>query len=291
MKKILILPTLILLFIAVSCQQGGYKTTDTGLTYKHHTKNKGPKPSIDNIVKIDFAYRFPADSVLFESKMSGAPQYIRIDSSGYAGDIYEGLRLMSKGDSITFLFRAADFFTVTIGYPNVPPFIKEDDTLYVDVFMHEIFTQEEYEQNMQKQREEVLKEQEVAAQLELTNLEKYLAENNITAKPEESGLIIIVQQEGRGPLPRSGQTVKVNYTGMVLDGTVFDTSVGRGPLEFVIGQGQVIRGWDEGISKLKVGSKARLIIPSHIAYGDAQRGPVIKPFSTLIFDIELVSAK
>lgn len=291
MKKLLILPALLLIISMASCQKGNYKTTESGLTYKLHTNKKGNKPSIDNIAKIDFAYRFPADSTFFESKMNGSAAYIKIEPSGYPGDIFEGLRLLSKGDSVTFLFKAIDFFTKTAGYPMVPPFMQDNDTLYVDVVLHDFFTQEEYEVYMQKQQEEMMKEQETAAKNELSILDKYLSDNNITTEPEASGLIIIVQEEGNGPVASSGQTVKVNYTGMVLDGTVFDSSTGRGPIEFVLGQGQVIRGWDEAISKLKVGSKARIIIPSHLAYGDRQTGPVITPFSTLIFDIELVSAQ
>jgi len=291
MKKLLILPALLLIIGMASCQKATFKTTESGLTYKIHTKNKGDNPSIDNIAKIDFAYRFPADSTFFESKMNGSAAYIPIAPSGYPGDIFEGLRLLAKGDSATFLFKAKDFFTITAGYPMVPPFMKDDDTLYVDVMLHDFFTQEEYEVYMQKQREEMMKEQENAAKNELSILEKYLSDNNITTEPEASGLIIIVQEEGKGDIPRSGQTVTVNYTGMVLDGTVFDSSTGREPFEFVLGQGQVIRGWDEAISKLKVGSKARVIITSNLAYGDQQTGPVITPFSTLIFDIELVSAQ
>ncbi|TVQ14292.1 MAG: FKBP-type peptidyl-prolyl cis-trans isomerase [Bacteroidetes bacterium] len=123
-------------------------------------------------------------------------------------------------------------------------------------------------------------------------LEQYLRDQNIDAEAEDSGLIVIVEETGSGPRPVSGQKVKVHYTGMVLDGTVFDSSHDRGePIEFTLGRGQVIRGWDEGISKLNVGSKARLIIPSHLAYGDRARSAVIQPFSTLIFDIELIAAE
>ena len=96
--------------------------------------------------------------------------------------------------------------------------------------------------------------------------------------------------EGTGPLVPKGSMVKVHYTGKFPDGRVFDSSVSRGkPLEFKIGVGQVIRGWDEGITKLQVGQKAEITCPPDFAYGSQGAGGVIPPNATLIFDVEVIS--
>ena len=111
-----------------------------------------------------------------------------------------------------------------------------------------------------------------------------------------SGLRIIDTTPGTGPEPKPGQTVSVNYTGWLYTdgkkGTKFDSSFDRNePIKFPIGQGRVIKGWDEGVSTMHVGGKRTLIIPPDLAYGNRGAGGVIPPGATLIFDVELVAAQ
>jgi FKBP-type peptidyl-prolyl cis-trans isomerase len=104
-----------------------------------------------------------------------------------------------------------------------------------------------------------------------------------------SGLFYTITQQGNGKKPTKGQKVFVHYTGMLLDGTVFDSSYKRNePIDFSVGIGQVIAGWDEGLLLLDEGAKARFVIPSELAYGSRGAGGVIPPNATLIFDVELV---
>jgi len=108
----------------------------------------------------------------------------------------------------------------------------------------------------------------------------------------DSGLRYQIIQKGQGKAAEKGKTVSVHYKGQLSDGTVFDSSYKRNePIDFTLGVGQVIKGWDEGIQLLKVGDKARLVIPSNLGYGPQGAGGVIPPNATLIFDVELMDVK
>tara|TARA_B100000513_G_scaffold14035_1_gene5651 strand:- start:625 stop:1614 length:990 start_codon:yes stop_codon:yes gene_type:complete len=112
------------------------------------------------------------------------------------------------------------------------------------------------------------------------------------AKVTSSGLAYKIIKKGTGAKAEAGKTVSVHYTGKLSDGTKFDSSYDRNqPIEFELGRGRVIKGWDEGISLLNVGSKATFIIPPDLAYGARGAGGVIPPNATLIFDVELVEIK
>lgn len=109
------------------------------------------------------------------------------------------------------------------------------------------------------------------------------------AETTPSGLKYIELKEGTGATPKKGQTVVVHYTGTLSDGTKFDSSRDRNqPFKFKIGQGQVIKGWDEGLSTMKVGGRRQLIIPPDLGYGATGAGGVITPNATLNFDVELL---
>ncbi len=143
--------------------------------------------------------------------------------------------------------------------------------------------------DFQKKLDEMKAKQEQAQQAVMAQFATFIQENYPQAVGTPSGLYYILEDPGFGPKPNKFQNVSVHYTGMLTDGSVFDTSHKRGqPIAFPIGAGRVIKGWDEGIALLGIGGKAKLIIPYFLAYGDAGRPPIIPAKATLIFDVELV---
>ncbi len=134
-----------------------------------------------------------------------------------------------------------------------------------------------------------LKEERINEQKKRT--EKLLNDLSNGYSKTDSGLMYKFLDNKNSNKPSKGEKVKVHYKGMLLDGTVFDSSFKRNqPIEFTLGIGQVIKGWDEGISLLGIGDKASFIIPSDLAYGESGAGGVIPPNATLLFEVELISA-
>lgn len=154
------------------------------------------------------------------------------------------------------------------------------------------FFQKKQQEKMKEMQEEQAKKAEVEFGDNKKAGEEFLAENKIKdgVQTTESGLQYIVLKEGEGEAPTASSRVKVHYHGTLTDGTVFDSSVERGePSEF--GVGQVIKGWTEGLQLMKPGAKYKFFIPQELAYGAQQRGQHIKPFSALVFEVELLEVE
>lgn len=287
--SILSLASTAVLLTASSCESQqeskypGFDKIEEGLYIQYHTQNENAEAvEPGDILTMSLSYRTENDSVLFDSEMNGRDFQIPADSGQYEGDLMSAFIQLNKGDSATIIMGAENFFTKTAGMPR-PDFIDSSEVLYFDVFVKNIQTVEEL-------RAEMDSINQTRMQSEAVERQAYLDQNNITAEPTPSGLIFIQKEEGTGEQAKAGELVQVHYTGTLLDGTKFDSSVDRGqPFQFTLGQGQVIPGWDEGIAMMKEGGKATLIIPSDLAYGANPRpGGPIQPYSTLIFEVELI---
>jgi FKBP-type peptidyl-prolyl cis-trans isomerase len=296
------------LFACNKSEFDGFTKAENGLHYKFFTQDEnGVKATEGDGVSIKIVYALkknPSDSVLFDSKLnsedgSGTVRYI-LPKSSFKGSLEDAIAMMAKNDSAAFIISADSFFLKTNRMQALPEFAKPGDKLVISIKMVDIKSKKELEENQKKQEAEMnqLSEQEKP------KLDAYLAEHKITAKPTESGLYVIETKKGTGAKPQAGDEVSVNYTGRLLDGTIFDTSIEADakagnvynpqrpyePIKFALDQGQVIKGWDEALKLLSKGGKAQLIIPSNLAYGPRGGGP-IPPFSTLVFDVELVDFK
>ena len=294
MKNNLILwvaATMITALFFTSCekQTGKWQTTKDGLEYKFYEKSDSGKTPMENDwLTVEMIYRTP-DSVLYNSNNMPRPMELPLLKSVHQADIYEGLAMMHKGDSATFKCNADSVFQKLFRFKKLPPGLEGVKVIYFDVKLLNIQSQEEKkaadEAEAKAAQEKIMKDK----MEETAKLNKYLADNNITVKPTADSLFVVIIKDGSGPKPKKGDKVKVHYTGYLLDGTKFDSSVDRGqPFEFELGAGRVIKGWDEGIALLNKGTKAKLIFPSKLGYGSRGAGGIIPPYSPLVFEVELI---
>jgi FKBP-type peptidyl-prolyl cis-trans isomerase len=276
--------------LGVACSKyPGFKKDVTGFYYKYYEINKDSlQPVTGDVVEMVYTLR-TKDSVLLDH----VPLMDIVSESLFKGDIYDALRTMHLGDSATFIMNADTFFHYFWGQPF--PYDKKD--LYFDLKLKNITPKEEYE------RQQAVQAQMYEAMIEELRLEEedliqdYIATHKIKAKATENGLYLQKNSVGKGKAIKSGATVKVHYTGKLLDGSVFDSSLERGePIMLVVGSGQVIPGWEEALLLMKGGDRATVIVPSKMAYGRrgfrGERGEtIIPPYTPLLFEMEVVSVE
>lgn len=274
---------------------GEVQTTESGLEYKYLKKGEEQAPDSGKILALEMVYLTEDDSVLFDSREQGVPIGVPVNDPNMQGLLGEGFRMLHKGDSMEFIVPAKNFFAQTARMP-VPTGIEEESNLIFRVGVQDVMDEEAYREmqmeEYRKQQEVTMKQQEEQLAKDVKTIEEYLAENNIDAQKSESGLYYTIQKEGSGPEVEVGDEVSVHYRGKLLDGTPFDSSYDRGePFTLNVGEGMVIRGWDEGLQQLREGSEATFYIPSPLAYGGRAMGEVIDANSILVFDVEVVDVK
>ncbi|HOZ52070.1 MAG TPA: FKBP-type peptidyl-prolyl cis-trans isomerase [Chitinophagaceae bacterium] len=287
-----------------------YKKLNSGLEYAFITdKPTSPRPQEGDLIKVNMQSACNNRMLYSTSQVNkGKPAEFSVNKPNFKGDLIEAIMLMTPGDSLVCLVDADALFKSTKN--KMPDFIKKGDKVQYFVKLVSIKTKDQMQKEQQaafnKQiQDQMAKQKKEAAKIlakEEKELQAYFTKNNIQPTKTSSGLYYIIKEEGIGEQPKVGDSVTMNYTGTLIDGTKFDSNVDSAfnhvqPFQFQLGKGQVIKGWDEGVALLKTGSKATLYIPSPMAYG-AQSRPGgganpkgIPANSILLFDVELVGFK
>jgi FKBP-type peptidyl-prolyl cis-trans isomerase FkpA len=264
------------------CQNEKFIDSPDGYKYKFVKEGTGETPKDGIVCYYNIVYKTEKDSVLFETTAATpVPIPCNIGEWSSMGPLYKALQIIKEGDSIIVKIPTKKLFDESFR-AQVPPMLDTAGEITFYIGASKYLSHEEMQAEMMKAGEEQLaKDKET--------IDSYLQQKQITAQSTESGLRYVINAEGAGSNPTAGQQVTVHYTGTLLDGTKFDSSLDRNePIEFVLGQGQVIPGWDEGIALLKAGGKGTLYIPSSLAYGERGAGGVIPPNAVLMFEVELI---
>src|SRR5690606_19175973 len=304
MKKSVFSLGLATLVLAGACQQ--FETGDGGLQYKIVKDGGQPKAQTGDLLSVSMTVTTDRDSLLSSTYKIGLPQIINIAADSlpglYPGDYNSMFKMLGEGDSAIFKLNLDTMAAKTM-QPK-PDFADHYVTFNVKVNKH--FKKGELTDSALYAEVNTYFDGEIQKlkASEEGKINDYIKKNNLEPLKTASGLQYIITEEGTGEKPVAGDTVKVNYTGaLVATGDVFDTSIKEvaeksntynpmrpyEPAKFAIGVRQVIQGWDEGLLLLPKGSKAKLIIPSELGYGERGDGRgVIPPFAPLVFDIELI---
>jgi FKBP-type peptidyl-prolyl cis-trans isomerase FkpA len=285
MKKVIFNPLAIVLMVAFtslacSSKYPGFDKSQSGMYYKLYSISKDTaKPRTGFWVSLDMKYTAKVkgvDTILFDSKvqLKGEPVRFQLPPSDFKGDLYEGIRMLSTGDSAVFIINADSLFLRTFKMSQRPAMIDSNSVLYFYVHLISVDSPEKM-----KQAEEVA-------------LKKYLEDNKIMNPPTASGIYILETVSSQGMKIDSGNWVKLHFKVSAIDGKQIFSSLDRPePLKFQYGQKFDTPGLEEAVGTMKKGSKAKVIVPSKMAFGEMGRGNVVPPYSTLIYDVEIVDVQ
>jgi FKBP-type peptidyl-prolyl cis-trans isomerase FkpA len=290
------LAVLILMFHLTLVGQTMMDTTLSGLPYKIYTDNSGRRIGLNDVVTVNFIQKKENGDVLIKTFESGAPVKIQIKESRQVTDLMDFFILLTEKDSALVKIPSDSIF---VNYETSRPAdLGKGSWLLLYVKIERVQTYEEV-------MSEALKSIEGQRSKERQLLAAYLSQNKLNPSFTASGLGYIVLRKSHKTKPSIGDTVFINYTARDLSNKVIDTSIEEeakkagivhpgsiyGPISFVLGKGEVIRGWDEGVLLMHEGAKMKLFIPSKLAFDWEGSGEDIEPFTTLVIDIELMKIK
>jgi FKBP-type peptidyl-prolyl cis-trans isomerase len=261
------------IFLLFGCVPKGEKNagekrmkTPGGLAYIMHHDEPGTPAELGDVLVLQMKYG-TGDTVLFDSRMSQRPVYIQYTNPSFRGGLEEGLSLLSAGDTATFFLSADSVFNRMFRQP-LPKGIRTGDELRFKLAVQDVRNEDR-------------------------DLQAYLRNQSISVPPRASGLYVVSLSQGGGTHVRDKATVTLHYVATLVNGTEFDNTRKRNdPLVFKKGSRVLNDGLEEGVGLLRQGDKARLVIPSYLAF--AEKGSyagLVPPFSTVIYDVEVVSVK
>ncbi len=280
---------------------GGMQTSPSGYKYIKHTNATGKAATVGSYAEVNISV-YQDDSLVNSTYQMGRTVPIMVPDLSKLPEDQKGVGKANPVADVLAMMKVGDSITVEVPLDSLMrqnPNLAKAKSLKYAITLANVQSKEEYDAAKIKEQQEkqaaaaVYQEQEKAVADKLAGILKDYKSgaNKANIKTTDSGLKYLVLEEGKGAQAAAGKGVDVMYYGMLTNGQEFDNSFKRGqPFSFPLGQGQVIRGWDEGIALLKEGSKAVLFIPSELGYG-AEGNAAIPANSELVFYVELQKVK
>lgn len=281
-KKVLAFITGAIFLVACGTSES-FEIHQSGLEY--YFPSKGPsnmRPQKGDLLVLKLKYYNSKDSLLFTTDEINNEFRMQMKEPSHSGGcIEDAFAMMAIGDSMIARIDAADFYSQT-RHIDIPEFIQDGEKLRFEIKLLDLKKVDEIA--------DLVRGVKVVDEVdEMQQLKEYLNLTNVTEEPTSTGLYIVEMKEGSGDYPVNGDVVSIHYLATFISGKPFSNTYQSGmPFRFELGTGEVIDGLDEGVRNVKKGGQARLIIPSKLAYGNEGKGDKIPPFSTLIFEIELL---
>jgi FKBP-type peptidyl-prolyl cis-trans isomerase FkpA len=297
MKKNLMFLALAAIGLA-SCN-GGYKKGNNGMLYNIYTEKSGPRIKEGDFVLANLVIKNDADSVLLSTYEQGRPSPMLLPKPQYKGDIYDAITLLTEGDSASIKLSADSIFKTAQRPPNFKGKSVIYDLKIVKVIPKGTMTDQVFQTTITKYMTDLT---EIEKKSEPGKIKSYIESKKLNLTKTDSGLYYVITKAGAGANIAVGDTAVINYTGTLLNGKVFDTSIKEeavkaklpgaeqrpfAPIRVAIGQERVIKGWDLGMLLLNKGAKATFIVPSSLGYGAQGNGP-IAGYTPTAFEIEVI---
>ncbi|MEO6904505.1 MAG: FKBP-type peptidyl-prolyl cis-trans isomerase [Bacteroidia bacterium] len=284
---------LLLFFILFACNNQSiykdYTQTQTGLYYKLQSIGEGKRKATSNdYMQLIITYKSTNDSVFMDSYSCNETGMVILPYNlpSFKGSFEEGLTKMNEGDSVSFIVNADSLFNNFFKIKK-PFFIKQGEIVKIDVRLHKILNQKEYDGELNKFNK-LVEDRDIEEQ---RKLKVFLNTSSTPFLPISNGIYFFSLKKGNGERVKKGDLLKIQYKGCFLNGKQFESTYDRAqPMEYTFGeQGQVIKGIENAISFMNEGDKTKFIIPSQLAFGvTGSSTGIVPPYTTVIYEIELL---
>ena len=292
MYKQLLFSAFVLIFgFEAFTQTEGYRQNENDLYFKFYQQNEGKTATIGDLVSLHMVVKTTNGETIKDSytEKDGKPILFPVKTPTFSGDIYEAVAMMATGDSASFLIPSDSIYKKVFRKP-LPQNVASGSLLNFTIKVQWIKAQNELE----------VKPHEVTvnkARLEKEEgqMNNYITSHGLEVRKTKSGVYIAEKKEGTGTAAVAKKMISINYIGRFLDDTVFESTYkeekyGR-PVSVIVGNQQVIRGWEETFLEMKAGGHYVLLVPSHMAFGTRGRGDIVPPNTPLVFEIKVLSVK